>query len=69
LAAGSIPALVLGAPAQSIPLSRVGTVATPDVSLPDSLSKRATDVYRMYTGTTQAAWPSMDQWVSSFDDM
>ncbi|RDI88777.1 Uricase [Venturia inaequalis] len=71
LAAGSIPALVLGAPVQYVPLMRIGTVATPDSSFSQQLSERGTsDVYRMYTGTGQStSWPSMDQWVSTFDEM
>ncbi|KAE9993316.1 hypothetical protein EG327_005510 [Venturia inaequalis] len=71
LAAGSIPALVLGAPVQYVPLTRIGTVATPDSSFSQQLSERGTsDVYRMYTGTGQStSWPSMEQWVSTFDEM
>ncbi|TID25338.1 carbohydrate-binding module family 50 protein [Venturia nashicola] len=69
--AGSISALVLGLPAQFVPLTRIGTVATPDSSFSQRLPERGTrDVYRMYTGTGQwTSWPSMDQWVSSFDEM
>lgn len=56
---------------QSLPLTRIGTVATADSSFSRQLSERGTsDVYRMYTGTGQStSWPSMDQWVSSFDEM
>ncbi|QDS75746.1 hypothetical protein FKW77_008483 [Venturia effusa] len=71
LAAGSIPALVLGAPIQSGSLIRFGNIDTLDSPLSPQSSKRsASDVYRMYTGTGQStSWPSMNQWVSSFDEM
>jgi hypothetical protein len=62
LAAGSLPAFVLGAPLPSTPLTALDASAS-------TFTKRATDVYKMYTGNGQSSWPGIDQWVSSFDEM
>lgn len=49
----------------STPLVRIGTIDTAATTF----TKRGTDVYKMYTGNGQSAWPGIDQWVSSFDEM
>jgi hypothetical protein len=57
LAAGSLPTFVLGAPLPSF-LSR------------PTLAKRTTDSYTIYSGNgLTPPWPTVNDWVSSFDDM
>lgn len=66
LAAGSLPALIFGAPVPSL-LSR--DVAVADVQ---SLQIRSETAYTTLfggDGSTSDGWPSMDSWVSSFDEM
>ncbi|KAI7973351.1 hypothetical protein EIK77_002290 [Talaromyces pinophilus] len=66
LAAGSLPALIFGAPVPSL-LSR--DVAVADVQ---SLQTRSSSSYTTLfggDGTTAAGWPSMDSWVATYDEM
>lgn len=66
LAAGSLPALIFGAPVPSLP-SR--DVAVADVQ---SLQTRSSSAYTTIfggDGTTADGWPSIESWVSTFDEM
>lgn len=65
LAAGSLPALIFGAPVPSL-LSR--DVAVADVR---SLQTRSSSAYTLFggDGTTSAGWPSINDWVATYDEM
>ncbi|RAO74098.1 uncharacterized protein BHQ10_010110 [Talaromyces amestolkiae] len=65
LAAGSLPALIFGAPVPSL-LSR--DVAVADVQ---SLQTRSSSSYTVFggDGTTTAGWPSINDWVATYDEM
>lgn len=65
LAAGSLPALIFGAPVPSL-LSR--DVAVADVQ---SLQIRSSSSYTLFggDGTTAAGWPSTNDWVATYDEM
>ncbi|EED16781.1 muramidase, putative [Talaromyces stipitatus ATCC 10500] len=64
LAAGSLPALIFGAPVPSLPSRDVAPAA--DIH---SLDKRAS--YTVFGGNGQISdgWPAVHDWVSNFDDM
>uniref|UniRef100_A0A093VA56 Rare lipoprotein A n=1 Tax=Talaromyces marneffei PM1 TaxID=1077442 RepID=A0A093VA56_TALMA len=65
LAAGSLPALILGAPVPFL-LSRNAAVA--DLQ---SLQTRSSSAYTLFggDGTIAAGWPSIDNWVATYDEM
>lgn len=64
LAAGSLPALIFGAPVPSFPSSSTAAV--------HSFAKReSASAYTVFGGDGDVSdgWPSMSDWVSSFDEM
>jgi LysM repeat protein len=77
LAATSLGATTVAAPALSDSSFRIGSIAE-GTAFHDSHShenyhdhheKRGNDAYMMYIGNGQTAWPEKGTWVSSFDEM
>ncbi|KAH8700984.1 hypothetical protein BGW36DRAFT_425783 [Talaromyces proteolyticus] len=66
LAAGSLPALIFGAPVPSLPSRDVAGAASVH-----SFPKRDTSAYTVFGGNGEVSdgWPAINDWISSFDEM
>jgi hypothetical protein len=66
LAAGSLPSLISGAPVPYLHSRDVAGATTVH-----SFAERSSSAYTVFGGNGQVSdgWPSIDNWLSSFDDM